>query len=141
MNLGYPLLMLLATQHGVEADAGEVARETRDCAEPMTQQAMNYCAALEFDEADAALNAQWRETAAEMRRLDAASTPDDGRPGYFEQLLAAQRAWLSYRDAHCASEGYYARGGSLEPLLVATCKTQVTRARTQQLHELSDNPR
>ena len=141
MSPAFPLLMLLAAQRGVETGAPAFASEAPDCAEPMTQQAMNYCAGLEYDEADKALNAQWRETAAEMRRLDAASTPDDGRPGYFEQLLAAQRAWLIYRDAHCASEGYYARGGSLEPLLVATCKTKVTRARTLQLRELSDNPR
>ncbi len=127
MSLAYPLLLLLA-QQGV------------DCAEPMTQQAMNHCAGIEFENADKALNDQWRETAAKMRRLDEATTYDDGRPGYFEQLLAAQRAWLRYRDGHCASEGYNARGGSLEPLLVATCKTALTRQRTEQLQELADYP-
>ncbi len=132
MSLAYPLLLLLAQQ-------GD-ARASVDCAEPMTQQAMNYCAGVELAEADDALNAQWRETAAKMRRLDGATTYDDGRPGYFAQLLAAQRAWLSYRDAHCASEGYQARGGSLEPLLIATCKTGLTRTRTEQLRELADYP-
>ena len=132
MSLAYPLLMLLAQQGGVQDDG--------DCAEPMTQQAMNYCASVELSEADDALNAQWRATAARMRQLDEATTYEDDRPGYFDQLLAAQRAWLAYRDAHCASEGYHARGGSLEPLLVATCKTGLTKARTQQLRDLAEYP-
>ncbi|MWV28608.1 lysozyme inhibitor LprI family protein [Aurantiacibacter rhizosphaerae] len=127
MSIAYSLLFLLA-------------HHSTDCSEPLTQQAMNHCAGVEFEEADKALNEQWRKTAAEMRRLDAATDYDDGRPGYFENLLAAQRAWLTFRDRHCASEGYFARGGSLEPLLVATCKTELTRDRTEQLKELADRP-
>lgn len=139
MNLATILLPLLA-QTGAEVDAAEFSGPAPECAEPMTQQAMNYCANLEWQEADAALNVQWQETADEMRRLDAAVTPGDGRPGYFEQLLAAQRAWLSYRDGHCVSVGYHARGGSMEPLLVATCKTALTRTRTEELRALEVYP-
>jgi uncharacterized protein YecT (DUF1311 family) len=61
----------------------------------------------------------------------------DERPGYFEVLIAAQRAWLQYRDAHCQSEGYEARGGSLELLLVSTCKRRLTEERTEQLRSLA----
>jgi uncharacterized protein YecT (DUF1311 family) len=106
-----------------------------DCGNAVTQQDMNFCATLEFRTADAELNAQWRITAAEMRRRDQ-GIADDGRPGYFDQLLAAQRAWLAYRDAHCDSEGYGARGGSMEALLVANCRTQLTIDRTEQLRVL-----
>ena len=42
-----------------------------DCADPYTQMAMNRCAVLEFQESDAELNAQWKLTAAEMKRRDA----------------------------------------------------------------------
>lgn len=106
-----------------------------DCGNAVTQQDMNFCAAQEFRTADAELNAQWRITATEMRRRDDAIAAD-GRPGYFDQLLAAQRAWLAYRDAHCDSEGYAARGGSLEAMLVANCRTQLTIDRTEQLRVL-----
>ena len=90
--------------------------------------------------ADAALNAQWRLTRQAMRERDSeADKPDwDDRPGYFDTLLEAQRAWITYRDAHCRSEGYSARGGSLEPLLVSTCKTHLTKLRTAQLRELAE---
>ncbi|MXO90049.1 lysozyme inhibitor LprI family protein [Pontixanthobacter aquaemixtae] len=108
-----------------------------NCDDPQVQQEMNWCANQEYLEADAALNAQWKKTAAVMKLRDEnfESTSDD-RPGYFDTLLAAQRAWLTYRDTHCRSEGYYARGGSLEPLLVATCKTELTEGRTAQLAAL-----
>ena len=113
-----------------------------DCENAMTQQDMNICAHQEFQQADTALNAQWSVTAAHMRERDAnlADYADDGRPGYFETLLAAQRAWLLFRDTHCKVEGYLARGGSMEPMLVSGCKTTLTTARAQQLRELSEYP-
>lgn len=109
-----------------------------DCEEPMTQMAMNHCAFEDFKEADAALNLQWSLTVAEMKRRDDSfdSTWDD-RPGYFDTLLEGQRAWLTYRDAHCRSEGYVGRGGSIEPLLVSSCKAHLTRLRTADLEELA----
>jgi uncharacterized protein YecT (DUF1311 family) len=60
----------------------------------------------------------------------------DERPGYFDQLLAAQRAWIAFRDAHCASEGYEFRGGSMEPFMIGTCMTKLTEERTAQLKDL-----
>ncbi len=110
-----------------------------DCENAMTQMEMNYCAHEDFKAADARLNAQWSVTSAEMKRRDQAydDASSDGRPGYFATLLAAQRAWLTYRDAHCRSEGYEARGGSLEPLLVSSCKAHLTNLRTADLEELA----
>ncbi|MEM6267546.1 MAG: lysozyme inhibitor LprI family protein [Pseudomonadota bacterium] len=115
-----------------------------NCNDPQAQQEMNWCAARDYKAADDALNAQWTLTADRMKARDASLTkyqPDgDGRPGYFETLLEAQRAWLTYRDAHCRADGFYARGGSLEPLLVATCKTALTKTRTDELRDLASAP-
>jgi uncharacterized protein YecT (DUF1311 family) len=89
------------------------------------------------------LNAQWKITAAAMKARDAGSANyrgDDTRAGYFESLLEAQRAWLRYRDAHCRTEGYIARGGSMEPMLVSGCKAHLTRMRTEELKALVDVP-
>ncbi|MCX7864550.1 MAG: lysozyme inhibitor LprI family protein [Novosphingobium sp.] len=109
-----------------------------NCGDPGPQQEMNRCAAMAFDEADAALNAQWQLTAREMKRRDAewaSDAPPDKHPGWFETLLAAQRAWLGYRDAHCSTHGYIFRGGSMEPFMIATCKQALTEERTRQLRE------
>ncbi len=102
---------------------------------------MNQCAYRDFLIADAELNAQWTITRARMKQDDAdfaasASAEFDKREGSFDRLLEAQRGWLRYRDAHCQVSGYGARGGSLEPLLVAMCKTHLTQERTQQLKDL-----
>ncbi|MDJ0977362.1 MAG: lysozyme inhibitor LprI family protein [Erythrobacter sp.] len=115
-----------------------------NCEDPTSQQEMNWCAAREYEAADQALNEQWSIVRAKMKARDASFEkyqPDgDGRPGHFESLLEAQRAWLTYRDAHCRVDGYSVRGGSLEPMLVAQCKTSLTKARTQELIELANSP-
>lgn len=114
-----------------------------NCNDPQVQMEMNWCAGQEYEAADAALNAQWKITSQTMKQRDAewaALGSADKRAGYFKNLLEAQRGWLRYRDAHCALEGYEARGGSLEPLLVLTCQTRATRARTQELKELVERP-
>jgi len=108
-----------------------------NCDEPMTQRAMNWCAHQDYLAADRLLNAQWPKTANAMKQRDADwDFPGDERPGFFATLLEAQRAWLRFRDAHCTAEGYLYRGGSIEPLIVSTCKTELTETRTEQLHQL-----
>jgi uncharacterized protein YecT (DUF1311 family) len=131
MSLILSLLILAqgVTSADVECDQAK--------ADQGIQYAMNLCAHKDYLIADEALNVQWKITAAEMKLRDEnfESTWDE-RPGYFQTLLDAQRAWIAYRDTHCTSEGYYARGGSLEPLLVSTCKTKLTKERTEQLQFL-----
>lgn len=112
-----------------------------DAADRGIQQAMNICAQHEYNRADAALNRAWSKARAHMKARDAAfgdiaSAERYPRPGYFETMLEAQRAWLAFRKAHCRSEGYAYRGGSLEPLIVSKCKTTATRRRTAQLNML-----
>ncbi len=109
-----------------------------NCIDPQAQQEMNRCAALEFERADAEMNVQWRLTVVAMKEGDRdLDRKYDREPGYYETLLAAQRAWLTYREKHCLGESFEARGGSLAPLLHGTCMTALTRARSKQLRELA----
>lgn len=133
----FALLLLLSSPETPELP--DCDQEAMDAG---VQSAMNICAAREFAAADARLNTQWSLTRTEMKRRDKnwdeGTSPEwDDRPGYFATLLEAQRAWIKYRDAHCRVDGYTARGGSLEPLLVSTCKTALTKARTAQLRDLA----
>jgi uncharacterized protein YecT (DUF1311 family) len=107
------------------------------------QQAMNQCAYRDYLIADAAMNAQWKITRAKAKKDDAdfaasGSAKFDSREGHVATLLEAQRGWLRYRDAHCRLDGYSARGGSLEPLLNALCKANLTRQRTEELRALAE---
>lgn len=111
-----------------------------DCDDPQTQSAMNACAAQDFEAADAALNAQWRVTLARFRARDASEADPLDRigeaRGYADTLIAAQRLWIEFRDAHCATESFDFRGGSAQPLLYQDCRANLTRARTEQLRGL-----
>jgi uncharacterized protein YecT (DUF1311 family) len=121
--------------------APSTADETVDCDDAQTQADMNLCSARDFKNSDAALNAQWAETSARMKALDAELDREhDKQPGYFETLLDGQRAWLKFRDAQCLSESFMARGGTLQPTLVSQCKTYLTELRIQQLRNLVAAP-
>ncbi len=112
------------------------AQDAPDCRNPMTQADMNACAALEFAAADAQLNAAWPGALAYARAQDRDNVATDNRPGAARRLLEAQRAWITFRDAHCTVESYQARGGSMEPLLYNSCRAHLTRQRVAQLHAL-----
>ena len=63
---------------------------------------------------------------------------DGDMKGAEQALLKAQRAWISYRDAQCENSGFQARGGTMEPMLVAGCLADLTDLRTRELKALAD---
>ncbi len=97
--------------------------------------------------ADAALNAQYRATMAAMVRADGKRDAElrggndkpDGRPTYQASLLAAERGWLAYRDAHCTSVGLVFRGGVYEDEADGKCVNDLDRKRTVELKQLLDS--
>lgn len=109
-----------------------------DCAKAETQTDMTFCAARDFDTADKALNAQYKKTRAAMVAIDADLEND--MKGAEKALIKAQRAWVDYRDGECETQGFQARGGTMEPMLVSGCKAQLTETRTKELKELADGP-
>jgi uncharacterized protein YecT (DUF1311 family) len=104
-----------------------------DCSKPDTlpQQGMNFCAGQDYKKADDELNALWPKARAYAKELD--SHQDKSLKGAGDALLNGQRGWIKYRDGQCELEGFYARGGTMEPLLVAACKAELTRARIREL--------
>lgn len=95
-----------------------------DCSAATQQVEMNACAATAYSQADDALNAVYKQAAA------AAKGQGDDGPAL---LLAAQRAWIAYRDAACAAEVAPYAGGSIQPLVQAQCLERLTRARSEDL--------
>jgi len=107
------------------------------CKDPKSQHEMNACAYGDYQRADAAMNRQWKPLLAKMKERDKDFEPNgDSRSSYVDALLESQRAWLKFRDAHCVAEGYFARGGSMEPMVVGNCLEHLTVDRTKQLHDL-----
>ena len=92
------------------------------CGDAQTQDVMNACFALTFENADQQMNAAYRVT---LKGLDS-----DER----QHVRAAQLAWLRYRDLHCEAVGDVRVGvGSLKPTEVFSCKADLTEARTKQI--------
>lgn len=115
-----------------------------ECANAMNQMEMTACAGQRFSRADAELNAVYARMIAEARAGDRSPQgriPGDDRPGEEATLREAQRAWVTYRDAHCRGEGYVARGGSMEPMLYQECRATLARERIAQLTQLDDADR
>ncbi|MCO5080295.1 MAG: lysozyme inhibitor LprI family protein [Rhizobiaceae bacterium] len=108
------------------------AQEDLDCENAMAQVELNMCADQDYRKADAELNKIWKEARQTAKELDADQSSDDMK-GAEAALLAAQRAWITYRDRSCELAGFEARGGSMEPMLVSGCLAEMTRARTKEL--------
>ena len=83
---------------------------------------MNVAAYAKYKAADARLNKTYRALLAAATTLGRA------------KLLAAQRAWLIYRDSECAYETEGTMDGSIHPMMVAGCLESVTRAQTARLN-------
>lgn len=92
-----------------------------DCNNAMTQMAMNICADRDYQATDRKLNDTYR---ALMAMLD-----DRQR----QNLVAAERAWIGFRDAHCRSETQESEGGSIHPMMYSSCLTDMTKARIKEL--------
>lgn len=107
-----------------------------NCAEPTTQADMNICASRDYEAADKALNAQYQSVRKILTERDSAASDLD--KGAVDALVAAQRAWIAYRDANCDAVGFQARGGSMEPMLVSSCLAEMSRNRAEELKTFSE---
>lgn len=135
MRLAYPgaaLALLLVFGAGAAPAAGP---DDVDCSNAMTQSDMTACSQQDYETADVALNAAYRKTMARAQAMDKdLADLGDAMVGAVEALKTAQRAWIAYRDGQCALAGFEARGGSMEPMLVAGCLADLTTKRTDELN-------
>lgn len=128
-------IICLLTILGLSGSLANAADEP-NCESPSFQLEMNHCAYLDYLAADKELNIQYKLARTASVEMDA-DQPDQYK-GASDALLYAQRAWLRYRDLACESAGFTYRGGSLESFIVSSCKADLTRRRTQDLHDLHE---
>lgn len=91
-----------------------VALAKKDCGELPTQQELNQCAAENYAISDKELNRVYQEV---LQGLDAAGK---------DRLTQAEERWIVFRDAACAFESGRFEGGSIEPLIQASCMELIT---------------
>ena len=120
------MIVALLAVAAVPSDALPVCFKDPDA----TQVQLNDCAYRQYQEADRALNVQWRKTAEAARSADRATYP---------LLLNGQRAWLRYREETCrwVKDTF---GGTIAPMNYFDCMEDITRKRTEELKMLATSP-
>ena len=86
-----------------------------------SQSMMTICAGADYQTADAKLNQTYQEL---VRRNDQKTN---------QLLQTAQRAWITFRDAECTYSTAASAGGSIHPMEVSQCLTELTNDRIKQL--------
>jgi uncharacterized protein YecT (DUF1311 family) len=109
-RLFFLMLLVLAPASAASAD---------DCADTATQAAMNECANQAYEKADAELNALYQQIRQRLK--------GDGETTTL--FVAAQRAWVAFRDAECKFSTSGVSGGSIYPTIYAGCLERLTKAR------------
>lgn len=94
--------------------------------------AMEDCLTKEAAEADKALNAAYQKM---LAAIDQDATPSDPKATWRDNLIAAQRAWIAYRDANCKFDliGAEWHFGSGTTAAQQQCVLALTQSRTQEL--------
>lgn len=105
-----------------------LAAQTTDdpCPDARTQTEMTVCAGQMYARADTLLNERYQ-------RLVRLLAPEAHR---VTALREAQRAWIRYRDAHCDFEGSEFQGGTMQPMIEALCKADLTEQRADEFAKL-----
>ncbi|MGI9390256.1 MAG: lysozyme inhibitor LprI family protein [Boseongicola sp.] len=154
-GIGLAPSLAVASEHEVEAFGGflEQCFEEADGAEAKSQCigamaqlcmdeqdgghttiGMSSCLAAEGLVWDRFLNAEYKATMAWLKAADedeAESFPEFAERA--ENLRAAQRAWIAFRDAECALEYAQWGSGSMRTIAGADCLMQMTAERSIEL--------
>lgn len=128
------VLCLMATLGATHAQDDKTPIET--CGNLHTQAEMNDCAATEAKKADDALNVAYRKLLSKVKQNKTAT----------EKLIAAEKAWVAFRDAELAAEWPVAEGenpnllyGSVHPLCYYNELATMTWQRVKTLRDLMRN--
>lgn len=113
-----------------------LADDKPDCSNPLDQYSLSYCAAVDYENADAELNRLWPEVVAAAKSNDeyvGEMARARGVPTTLEALRTAQHAWIAFRDAQCEYEAYEVFGGTMQPMVGSLCLARLTNERIEVL--------
>jgi len=119
LKLAITFLLLFVMASG--AAIAQRKKNSAPCANPLTQFDMNQCAGKAYRAADETMNQVYGKLFSMLN--------DDEKA----QLREAQLAWLKYRDTNCEFVADEYKGGSIRPLIQATCLADMTKKRTTEL--------
>lgn len=104
---------------GLAILAATAAQAADNCANANDQATMNECTDKAFRASDAELNMLYKQIQGRLK--------DD--PDTAKLLVAAQRAWVGFRDAECEFSSSGVAKGSIYPMTVLQCHDGMTQQR------------
>jgi uncharacterized protein YecT (DUF1311 family) len=114
------------------------------CDQRQTQLDMKQCSAELYEKSDTQLNALYSKLVERFQKRisHAAQQKDAGQQTYelrgLSSLRQPQRAWIQYRDAHCAAARQRYEGGTIAPVVISLCMAEVTGHLVQELNHTYD---
>ncbi len=106
------------------ARTAELRGPNPDCADDLSPAQLVQCLERQFTRADAELSRQYQAALTAL-------------PSGAERTRAAQRAWVAYREAHCATAVPSVASVETQNLEGVLCRTRLTEARTRELADLA----
>lgn len=101
------------------------------CANPISTLEINECAMREYKLRDRELNDAYRALTAALKPDGAGDETDYS--AVKTQLVAAQKAWVAYRDADCGALRKYYEQGTIRTAMHLGCLIERTVQRTKEL--------
>ncbi|MGL5192435.1 MAG: lysozyme inhibitor LprI family protein [Chroococcales cyanobacterium] len=117
-GLGLVGLMAIAP---VGNQPSAVAQPRLNCNNPQTQGEMNACEGQRWQASDRQLNQLYQALIPQLSN------------NRRQQLVTAQRAWITFRDSECTFYSSLVEGGSMQPMLRSGCLANLTDIRNSEL--------
>ena len=120
--IGWGLMGLMAIAV-VGNQPSAVAQPRLNCNNPQSQAEMNACEGQRWQTSDRQLNQIYQALIPQLSNSRR------------QQLVTAQRAWITFRDSECSFYSSFAEGGSMQPMLRSGCLANLTDIRNGELEQ------
>lgn len=105
---------------------------------------MNDCSSEEYQKADAKLNVVYKHLLAKLDPKSRSETAKDAQERTYlttatTKLKASENAWIKYRDLHCDAAAQLYEGGTVKPLMWASCMRDTTEDRIKEIKNAYEN--
>lgn len=101
-----------------------------NCKKALSTGEIEECVALEQGKAELKLNKTYQRV---LKLVGEVSAEDGEAPGAKKSLVAAQRAWVKFRDADCEATYTFHQGGQIRGVMYLSCMQRHAENRVKDL--------
>ena len=101
-----------------------------ECGNAFSTPDIEHCASISLDKTEKKLNLAYQKL---VKDLSQPNNEYENFTEYKKKLLAAQRAWISFREADCAAQYEMHRPGTIRNSIYLACKEERAKQRIKEL--------